>query len=187
MRKQVFTVSNLLSFSRIVLALPTAILIFFKHKYLPLALVFFTVASITDFFDGYFARIYNSHTTLGKFLDPLADKVLIISALFSFYLTGLIDLWVVLAVAIRDVVITLLRVATISQGYVLNPTRAAKLKTALQFVFIYFLFFLASPGISPILYRAVTGMIYFIVGFTVWTGIRYIANNTDTITKIFVK
>jgi CDP-diacylglycerol--glycerol-3-phosphate 3-phosphatidyltransferase len=118
--------------------------------------------------------MYNSHTAFGKFLDPLADKILIASALFSFYLTGVIDLWVVLAIVTRDVTITLLRVATISEGYTLNPTKLAKLKTALQFICICFLFFLASYPTNSILYKIVTYMIYFIVGFTVWTGFTYV-------------
>ena len=74
------------------------------------ALLVFVLASITDAYDGYYARKYNVETEIGNFLDPLADKILVSSAFISFYLLGLIDLWMVVVILFRDLIITLLRI-----------------------------------------------------------------------------
>ena len=86
------------------------------------ALVVFVLASITDAYDGYYARKYNVETEIGNFLDPLADKILVSSAFISFHLLGLIELWMVAVILFRDLLITLLRIAMKRNGYSLKTS-----------------------------------------------------------------
>lgn len=152
---------------------------------LMIATILFTIASVTDFLDGYLARRYNTITTLGAFIDPFADKILVLCLLFSFYTLGAIKLWVLLVIALRDIAITLLRILSLIKGYELTTTRSAKLKTAFQFAIIYLLFLLASNKLDSMWYSVIENMMYGIVAFTVWTGISYIIANKHIIKKIF--
>ena len=93
----------------------------------------FVLASLTDLIDGYLARRLNQETELGKFLDPLADKCLALGAFITFiFLSEQIELWMVLCILGRDVIITCLRYLSIYQGSSLRTSRLAKVKTAFQ-------------------------------------------------------
>ncbi len=97
------------------------------------ALVIFFVAAITDLADGYLARKWNQETELGKFLDPLADKVLVLGAFITFiFLSDQVQIWMVLAIIGRDVLITVLRYLAIYRGSSLRTSRLGKVKTAFQ-------------------------------------------------------
>ncbi len=101
------------------------------HRYIALAV--FIMASVTDFFDGYLARKWNQETELGKFLDPLADKALVIGAFLTFlFLSPQVQIWMVLTIAARDFLITWLRSLAIRQGGSLRTSRLGKVKTAFQ-------------------------------------------------------
>jgi CDP-diacylglycerol--glycerol-3-phosphate 3-phosphatidyltransferase len=97
-----------------------------------LAFVVFSIASLTDFYDGRLARQRGHETSVGRFLDPLADKILVTSALVAFALGSLVKMWLVLPVIVRDVAITLLRLYGIYSGRQLVTSRLAKWKTAFQ-------------------------------------------------------
>ena len=181
------TVSNLLSLSRILIAPLTAAAILAGGSYIPLALFLFTIASATDFFDGYCARKFNTKTKLGAFLDPLADKVLVLSTFFAFYLVGIVQLWMILIIATRDILITLLRFFTVSGTAPLVTSWGAKWKTASQFFAIYFIFlFLLAISLADkselaflvakfcMEYYILSIVMYGVVGFTVWTGVEYV-------------
>ncbi|GAB1442116.1 CDP-alcohol phosphatidyltransferase family protein [Ignavibacteriales bacterium] len=104
--KQFFQISNLLSLSRLIGALP--LFYFLMNPGIlskPIVLVFVLLISFTDYFDGYFARKLNQVSELGKILDPLADKVLVISVAVAFFLTGILDLTLFLIIVLRDVLI----------------------------------------------------------------------------------
>ncbi len=106
--KHFFQISNLLSLFRLVGALPLFWLLYdgsILGKPLVLVLVF--LISISDFFDGYLARKLNQVSELGKILDPLADKVLVISVALAFYLTGILDQTLFIIIVLRDVLIIL--------------------------------------------------------------------------------
>lgn len=150
-----------------------------------LAFALFAIANTTDFLDGYFARKFNATTTLGAFLDPLADKVLVLCLLFSFYTLGVIKLWILFAIAARDVIITFLRIIAITRGYELTTSKLAKLKTVFQFAVIYLLFLLSSQKLGNTWYIIIENIMYAIVAFTAWTGISYIVTNRHIIKKIF--
>jgi cardiolipin synthase len=93
----------------------------------------FAFASITDLLDGYLARRLNQETEFGKFLDPLADKWLVLGAFIIFiFLSEQIQVWMVLCILVRDIMITCLRYLAIYQGKRLQTSRLAKIKTAFQ-------------------------------------------------------
>lgn len=101
------------------------------------ALVIFLIASLTDLLDGWSARRLHQETDMGKFLDPLADKFLVISALISFlFLDPLIPLWMVLIIIARDVLITLMRYLAIEKGTILRTSSIGKIKTTFQMISI---------------------------------------------------
>lgn len=97
-----------------------------------LATLAFIFASLTDWADGYVARRENMVTSMGKFLDPLADKVLICSVLIMFVKLGWAPAWVVIVIVCRELVVTGLRAIAIDEGIVLAADKFGKAKTILQ-------------------------------------------------------
>ncbi|MDP6040042.1 MAG: CDP-alcohol phosphatidyltransferase family protein, partial [Candidatus Latescibacteria bacterium] len=106
-----WTIPNVLTVLRLVLTPVFLVLIFADNWYCKiLALLVFTVASLTDFYDGKIARRDGTITSFGRFMDPLADKLLVSSALIAFVILGMVEAWLVGAMLVRDVVITSLRI-----------------------------------------------------------------------------
>jgi CDP-diacylglycerol--glycerol-3-phosphate 3-phosphatidyltransferase len=102
------------------------------------AFIIFGIASLTDFIDGQLARRYNSVTTLGIFLDPLADKLLICAAFICFVDVKIIDVpaWMIIAIISREFLITGLRSLAASKNVIIAADKAGKFKTTLQIVVI---------------------------------------------------
>lgn len=97
------------------------------------ALLIFLAATFTDFLDGYLARRLNQDTALGRFLDPFADKALVIACLIVFlYLDPALPIWMVLVIIGRDTLVTLMRYLAIRKGMEVRTTRLGKAKTAFQ-------------------------------------------------------
>ena len=96
------------------------------------ALIVFVIAALTDLLDGHLARTRKEITKLGKFLDPLADKFLVVGALVQFWAMGLVSFWLVLVIIIRDIWVTFMRILAISRGKELRTSSDAKLKTTIQ-------------------------------------------------------
>ena len=131
---------NILSITRLLMAPIFVYLILKNHlHYNILAFFLFFAVSITDFLDGYYARKYNLVTKVGKYLDPLADKVFTISVFVSLYiiLQGYIKLWMVIAIIIRDISVMLLRNIYDKKGLNFNTTKLAKYKTLIQIILIH--------------------------------------------------
>lgn len=102
----------------------------------------FIIATLTDFIDGYLARRLHQETELGKFMDPLADKFLVLAAFITFiFLSEQIRIWMVLCIVGRDIFITSLRYLAIYQGTTLRTSRLAKVKTAFQMFSILVILF----------------------------------------------
>lgn len=101
-----------------------------------IAMILFIVASVTDLIDGKMARKYNLITTLGKLLDPLADKVLVTAALLAFIKLGLCNVWAVMIILAREFLITSIRMVATTQGVVIPANIYGKVKTVLQMVAI---------------------------------------------------
>ncbi len=129
-------IPNLLTLSRIIL-IPLFLYLIFtptvEHRVW--ALIIFTLASFTDLLDGWTARKLKQETETGKFLDPLADKFLVVSALIAFlFLDPLIPLWMVIIIVARDLLITGMRYLAIRKGTELRTSRLGKVKTAFQMI-----------------------------------------------------
>ena len=163
----------------------------FAHVF---ALVIFIIASITDAYDGYYARKYNEVTKEGKFLDPLADKILVSSAFISFALLGIIEFWMVGIIIFRDFFVTGLRIAMEQRGISMVTSMVAKLKTSAQMTIItLILMVLGLKGLSlawttPILdiinnYKIIYNLTFFVSIFTLFTGLTYIYSNWKMISQ----
>jgi len=103
------------------------------------ALIIFIVAALTDWYDGYVARKHNSMSRAGKYLDPLADKILVSTAFLIFALLDYMPFWMFWIIFLRDLVITLFRWYAVSTGRKFETSNYAKWKTASQMFAIYFL------------------------------------------------
>jgi CDP-diacylglycerol--glycerol-3-phosphate 3-phosphatidyltransferase len=132
-RRELFNLPNCLTLSRIVLT-PLFLGLLFADLWYWKALAFavFGAAALTDFYDGRLARAGNRVTALGRFLDPLADKVLVTSALVAFALGRVVHFWLVVPIVVRDVAITVLRLHGMYRGRQMVTSRLAKWKTAFQ-------------------------------------------------------
>ena len=190
-------IPNVLTIFRILLTPIFILCLFYNYPYARIwALIIFIVASITDAFDGHYARKYNQVTRQGQFLDPLADKILVSSAFISFAILDVVPFWMVGLIVFRDLFVTGLRMAMESQGLTMITSKIAKAKTTTQIsVIIFILLFL---GVQIFSYDWLKIIIDFIVEnkiiyyftliatfFTVWTGISYLYKNRFTI-KNFV-
>jgi CDP-diacylglycerol---glycerol-3-phosphate 3-phosphatidyltransferase len=135
------TVATSLTLARFALApVFVALLVRGSAHALWAASIVFALAALTDSVDGYLARRTGTVTPVGRALDPLADKILVVSALFSFLLLHLggdvVQDWMVGTIVVREVVITALRAVAARRGFTFLPSRLAKWKTTLQMGFV---------------------------------------------------
>ena len=136
-----------------------------------ISLAIFMVASLTDFIDGYIARHYNQTTDFGKFLDPLADKLLTIAAMTMFCEWGVFPAWALMIVLTREFAVTGLRLVAVGKGKVIAAGWSGKVKTASTMIGLCV--WMAFPGI-PFVGTLVTAVI---VITTVYSGIEYFIQN----------
>ena len=141
-RCDIFNLPNCLTVLRIGLT-PLFLLLLFADTWYwrSLAFVVFSLASLTDFYDGKLAREGNQVTSLGRFLDPLADKILVSSALIALAVDKIVNSWLVLPIIGRDIVITGMRLYGVSRGRQMVTSRLAKWKTAVQLITVLFVLF----------------------------------------------
>jgi CDP-diacylglycerol--glycerol-3-phosphate 3-phosphatidyltransferase len=154
--------------------------------------ILFIVASITDYFDGYIARKRNIVTTFGKFVDPLADKLLVLGSLLllaNFYTMNgdgstymWMPFWVVFIVLARELIVTSIRLVAVGEGIVLHASKWGKYKTALTMVTIVFYFFIMPLNIE--LFNIVgIGLLTLSIVFTIGSGVDYFIKNKEMILK----
>ncbi len=134
-----------------------------------LAAVVFIIAAITDSMDGYIARKHHLITTLGKFIDPLADKVLVIAAMIALVELQRIPGWIVLVIITREFVVTGLRLVAAAEGVVIAASKGGKLKTVFQIVALAMLI-LKLPGGMALMWVAMI--------LTVWSGMEYLIDGS---------
>lgn len=128
---------NKLTVARIVMVPLYLILLVWNFPFHYLAAVaVFTAASLTDYFDGKIARSQNLVTNLGKFLDPIADKMLTTAAFLAFLAIGVTDVWAVMLIMTREFMVTSVRLMAAGGGTVVAASFAGKLKTVMQYIAI---------------------------------------------------
>ena len=146
-----------------------------------LALFFFIVASLTDYVDGHIARKYNQVSDFGKFLDPLADKLLVISAMCIFCQWGLMPAWALMIVLTREFAVTGLRLIAVQKGRVIAAGWSGKVKTFSTMValcfWIAFYDLILSKGWS----WANWFLVLVIVLPTIYSGVEYFIQNWDVL------
>ncbi len=179
-------VPNALTIARILLT-PVLLLLLWTNTLATLAsaLVLFILASISDYWDGRLARTYQVRTRLGQFLDPFADKVLVLGtfATLSVMEPQIVPWWAVLLIALRDVGVTALRSWAESHGRTLRTLSAAKWKTTFQLVFLIGMLlaltltkipgFIGSAAVRVLESGFPFALLLVVVGVTVGTGLLY--------------
>lgn len=135
------------------------------------ALAVFIIASLTDYVDGYIARHCNQVSNFGKFLDPLADKILVIAAMVMFCEWGMWPAWALMIVLTREFAVTGLRLVAVGNGTVIAAGWSGKVKTASTMVGLCVQ--MAFPGVEIIRYLVVG----VVVVTTVYSGVEYFAKN----------
>lgn len=141
-----------------------------------IAALIFIIASATDWVDGFYARKFNLVTNLGKFLDPLADKLLVSAALILLVELGFAPAWVVIVIISREFAVTGLRLVAAGEGTVLAASQLGKLKTMTQLIAIAALLLNNFP-FSFMNFRFDLIMLYISLFFTVLSGIDYFIKN----------
>lgn len=149
------------------------------------AAVVFIVASLTDFLDGQIARRENLVTNFGKFADPLADKLLVMTALIFFVQFGWVAAWVVSVIVIRELAITGLRTLIVeNNGQVLAAAMPGKIKTTSQMIAIIF-FLLHNIGFALIGLPFAEIMMWIALIATIYSGIDYFYQNRSVFSDGF--
>jgi CDP-diacylglycerol--glycerol-3-phosphate 3-phosphatidyltransferase len=148
---------------------------FFTYTKL-VGLIIYVVASITDSIDGYIARKYNLVTDFGKFMDPLADKLLVISSLVCFIEIGVLNSWVVMIIIARELSITGFRTLAANKGITLAANNWGKLKTICQMTTII-LILAINAEILLFLDILVLPLVVLTVVLTLLSGYIYIIQN----------
>ncbi|MBQ7576995.1 MAG: CDP-diacylglycerol--glycerol-3-phosphate 3-phosphatidyltransferase [Synergistaceae bacterium] len=184
MRSKIFNVPNTLSLIRVFLA-PLVLLFLSLRidtpiKFLPevswgdaLAATVFIIAALTDTFDGYIARRDNLVTNLGKFIDPLADKVLVVAAMLALIELDRIPAWIVMVIITREFVVTGLRLVAAAEGVVIAASKGGKLKTVCQIIALIMLILNIPYGMA---------VMWVAMILTVWSGMDYLIKGSKIIT-----
>lgn len=143
-----------------------------------IAVLIFIVASLTDLLDGKIARKYNMVTNFGKFMDPLADKLLVMSALVSMVALEDLPAWVVIVILAREFAITGFRTLAVEAGIVLAASWWGKVKTTVQMVMIIVVLLELPFGFMGFVETILVGLAVF---FTILSGWDYIVKNKDVL------
>lgn len=172
----VLNMPNMLSLARVAAVPVIIILLIFPGKVLSLiAAIFFLLICVTDWLDGYVARKKGLVTSLGKFLDPLADKLLIMSSFIMLIPAGRIPAWVVALIVSREIFVTGLRAVASDIGVVISAGKLGKLKTVFQIISVAAL--VAHYPYYGLDFHTL-GIIALIPAFvlTMWSGAEYFYN-----------
>lgn len=183
--RQLLNLPNILTLSRIVAVPVVVVLLLFESKQACFwAAIVFLAASLTDWLDGYLARKWEIVTVLGKFLDPLADKLIVMAALIMLIPLDRVPAWAVFIILARDIIVSGIRSIASSEGIVIDASPLGKYKTIFQMIALvalllhyeYYWFF----GVQfDFLYASMhnVGIVIFYIALllTVWSGVDYFA------------
>ena len=169
------TTANKITVLRIIL-IPVFLFLAYRELMIP-ALIVYLIACISDMLDGYIARHYNQITNFGKFMDPLADKMLVLSAMCVFIEKGQMPGWVVAVVLFREFAVSGLRLIAVEQGRVIAAGWSGKIKTTVTMI-----------GLAAMMLwntRPVNLTVSLLVLLTtVWSGVEYFMKNKDVFQDI---
>ena len=193
------SIPNSLTLFRILLTPIFVILLFSDSSFWKqIALVVYVVAALTDWYDGWVARKYGYVTRWGKFLDPLADKILSAAALFSFVALRLIDAWMVWVIVLRDFLITGLRSYAEWKDRPIVTSKTAQAKTFGEFVVIYYILILYVAQHIPVINKdyghwidtlmhplVLFGMMLLVTLSTIGTGVKYLIDNRKFLRELY--
>ena len=169
---------NKLTLLRIALILPFLLVLYLDAPYAPyIALAIFIAASLTDMLDGKIARKRGLVTDFGKFMDPLADKMLVTAAMLWFVEIGRMPGWALLIVIVREFAVSGLRMVASDKGRVIAAGWSGKVKTASTMVCIALMFL-------PIPAAANTACVGVIVVTTIYSGVEYFLKNKDCLSDM---
>ena len=173
--------ANKITMVRVVLIPVFLVVLYLDFNYNNLvALAIFIIASISDFLDGQIARRCNQTSDFGKFLDPLADKLLVISAMAIFCEWGNFPAWAFMIVLARGFAVTGLRLIAVGNGTVIAAGWSGKVKTFSTMVALCIMLVLPEPWF-PFPQFMSTLAIVVILGTTVYSGVEYFIKNKDVI------
>lgn len=154
-------------------------------------LIIFLVASFTDYLDGHIARKRNIVTNFGKFLDPIADKLLVLAALVMLVEAGIIPGWIPIIIAAREFMVSAIRMLVATEGKVIAASKLGKIKTVTQMVAIslafldtnYFMSFVCGSltGFALILNILMSVAMILAVIATIWSGVDYFMKSKDVV------
>ena len=142
----------------------------------------FIIAALTDLLDGYIARRYQIVTTMGKLLDPIADKIVVNSAMILMIPIGRIPAWIVVITIIRDITVDGIRSIASSEGIVIQASRLGKQKTLCQIVAVSALM-IHYPLFGADAHIVGTVILYLALVLTVYSGVEYFVNFNRAIRK----
>ena len=167
---------NKLTIFRCFLIIPFVVL--FLMGYDLVATIIFVVASFTDFLDGNIARKYNLVTNFGKFMDPLADKLLVCSALICLVEMGRLEAWIVLIIIAREFIISGFRLVASDNGVVIAASYWGKFKTVFQMVMVIVLMLNFQNSIMIVIGEV---LVWISLALTVISLVDYVAKNIDVL------
>ncbi len=170
---------NKLTIARVI-AVPFFIIAFIMELYL-IAFIIFVLASLTDLLDGQIARKRNLVTNFGKIMDPLADKILVYSALCLFVEFGTVPSWMLIVILAREFAIAGMRTVAASEGIVIAAGMSGKIKTVLQMIAVPILI-LGHGFFTDFLMPIGNVVLWASIIATVYSGIEYIAKNKKVFT-----
>jgi len=169
-----------------ILLIPVFLVVYLAEPFEPLvniwvALILFSVAAITDALDGYLARKLKLITNFGKLMDPLADKLLVCSALVAFTATGAVPAWATVLIIAREFYISGFRQLALEQNLVMAATGLGKIKTVFQITLIVYILL---PFEWLVFAPVTAGLVIATVVFTIWSAVDYTVKNMQVFTGI---
>ncbi len=171
--KIALNLANWITLTRTFFVIPIVLLLYFETPFTCfLATILFCLASATDYLDGHIARKENTVTSFGKFLDPLADKLLICSILIMFVQLHWVSAWITIIIVVRELAVTGLRAMAADEGIVIVADNYGKVKTILQMLAIIPLL-LHYPIFGIDVYQIGIFLLYIALVFTIFSGLNY--------------
>ncbi len=167
---------NKLTIFRCILIVPFVALLLSGYDLI--ATIIFVIASLTDLLDGKIARKYNLVTNFGKFMDPLADKLLVCSALICLVEMGRLEAWIVCIIIAREFIISGFRLIASDNGVVIAASYWGKFKTTFQMIMVIVLMLNFQNNIMLILGRV---LVWISLALTIISLIDYVAKNVDVL------